>query len=167
MVSKLYVNILIGEFVIAKFKNINLYIIFTNILGSGNQATKPIGPFHQPFAHRCCWALHLFLSLYRLLGPYGHDFGPSQIEPSPCMLKQELTFLYVTVYGTQSSTTMTANIIQLLNLDSESENDEKFILLNLFYRKRKKNQRNADLRKIQSHVEFNLSRKEVPVSVGI
>ncbi|CAH1956465.1 unnamed protein product [Acanthoscelides obtectus] len=64
----------------------------------------------------------------------------------------------------QSTSTMAANICQLLDLESESEDEERSILMYLFNRRRIKSEKNAYLRKRQSHGEFNLSR-EVPDSI--
>lgn len=59
---------------------------------------------------------------------------------------------------------MKANTCQLLDLDSGSVNEERYILPNLIARKRKQNHKNACLRTRQCYGESNLSR-EVPDSV--
>lgn len=53
---------------------------------------------------------------------------------------------------------------QLLDLESESENDERLVLLHLLNKNKKKSKRNAYLRKRASHGEFRLS-SEVPDSL--
>ncbi|KAG5888282.1 hypothetical protein JTB14_006670 [Gonioctena quinquepunctata] len=59
---------------------------------------------------------------------------------------------------------MTTSEQLLLDLESESEDEERFIMLHLLNQKRKRGKTNEYLRKRETHREFNLS-SEIPGTV--